>query len=143
MLLAWMVAIFMLSHQPGADSTVTSNRVAVLIFRILDFVLGNIGMSEELFLVRYIPIIRKTAHFTEFAILGILIENVLRDYAGKNSVYFSLLTGFLYACSDEIHQLFIVNRYCSLNDVMIDSFGVLIGVVLCHFIIVKWIKKSF
>ena len=138
-----MVAIFMLSHQPGADSAVTSNGVAVLIFRILDFVLGNIGMSEELFLVRYIPIIRKTAHFTEFAILGILIENVLCDYAGKNSVYFSLLTGFLYACSDEIHQLFIVNRYCSLNDVMIDSFGVLIGVVLCRFIIVKWIKKSF
>lgn len=133
----------MLSHQPGADSTVTSNGVAVLIFRILDFVLGNIGMSEELFLVRYIPIIRKMAHFTEFAILGILIENVLCDYAGKNSVYLSLLIGFLYACSDEIHQLFIVNRYCSFYDVMIDSFGVLIGVILCHFIIVKWIKKSF
>ncbi len=131
----------MLSNQPGADSSVTSNGVGVLIFNILNFIFGNIGMSEEVFLVRYIPIIRKLAHFTEFAILGILIKTTLADYRIKNSVAISVFAGFLYACSDEIHQLFVVNRYCSFNDVMIDTFGVFTGVILCHFIYEKWIKK--
>lgn len=134
--------IFMLSHQPGADSTVTSNGVAVLIFNILNYIFKNIGMSEEVFLVRYIPIIRKLAHFTEFAILGILLESSLHDYKIKNTISISVLVGFIYACSDEIHQLFVVNRYCSFNDVMIDVSGVFVGVILCHFIYVKWIKKS-
>lgn len=66
-------------------------------------------------------------HFTEFAILLILLASVLRMWRKKNStsiIITAMLLCIAFAISDEWHQSFIPNRYGTVMDVLIDSFGV-------------------
>ena len=42
---------------------------------------------------------------------------------------------FLYACTDEIHQLFIEGRSGEIRDILVDSTGALIGMVLVGIIL--------
>ena len=39
----------------------------------------------------------------------------------------------MFACGDEIHQLFVVDRYGSLFDVFVDSIGIVIMLVIYYF----------
>jgi VanZ family protein len=68
-------------------------------------------------------ILRKCAHVTEYAILGLLLMRAL----GREAPAF--LAGVAYAVTDEIHQHFVAGRHASPIDVAIDSTGVLIGIV--------------
>ena len=59
--------------------------------------------------------VRKTAHFTEYMILGILWMLCLQSRMGNNvtlrkNMLFSVLASGLYAMSDEFHQLFVAGR---------------------------------
>lgn len=69
--------------------------------------------------------LKKTAHFIEYAILGIL------SYRATRSIRISILFSILYAASDEFHQSFIPGREPSIRDVIIDSVGVIAGVAIC------------
>ena len=61
----------------------------------------------------------------------------------KKTVIISFLGTFLYACSDEFHQLFIYGRSGEFRDVMIDSTGGIIGLLLIIFIVkYKQINKK-
>ena len=134
----------MLSNQPGADSAETSNIVTQLIYNIYSFLLPEnylIGLSE--FLSRYVHIIRKIAHFSEYLILGILFYINFEELNNpKKQLYLSLLCSIAYAISDEIHQLFVLNRYCSFTDILIDSSGAVTGILIFHFLSKIWKKHS-
>ncbi|MFH1392302.1 MAG: VanZ family protein [bacterium] len=67
-------------------------------------------------------VLRKIAHITEYAILCFLL---IRATSNKK---WSFLIAFIYACSDEFHQLFILGRHGSPRDVMIDSIGMILAV---------------
>ena len=69
-------------------------------------------------------ILRKGAHVTEYAILGLLLLRAV----GRETPAF--LLGVAYAITDEIHQHFVTGRHSSPIDVAIDSTGVLIGVLV-------------
>jgi VanZ family protein len=69
-------------------------------------------------------ILRKGAHVTEYAILGLLLVRAL----GRELPAF--LVGVAYAITDELHQHFVGGRHSSPIDVAIDSTGVLIGVLI-------------
>jgi VanZ family protein len=69
-------------------------------------------------------ILRKGAHVTEYAILGLLLVRAL----GRELPAF--LIGVAYAITDELHQHFVGGRHSSPIDVAIDSTGVLIGVLV-------------
>jgi VanZ family protein len=69
-------------------------------------------------------ILRKGAHMTEYAILGLLLLRAL----GRELP--ALALGFAYAVSDEIHQHFVRGRHASPVDVLIDTAGVAIGIFL-------------
>ena len=81
--------------------------------------------------------IRKLAHFTIFAIIGFCVSMFIGSYDMNKIIStllsFTLTTG--YACVDEYIQTFIPGRNGSINDVMIDTFGVIIGIVLYNIII--------
>ena len=79
-------------------------------------------------------IVRKSAHFLEYLILGILMINVVKNYKDINNCLFfmSLLFCIMYAISDEVHQLFIPGRSCEILDVLIDSTGSLIGIFIYY-----------
>jgi VanZ family protein len=69
-------------------------------------------------------ILRKGAHVTEYAILGLLLMRAI----GREASAF--LLGIAYAITDEVHQHFVSGRHSSPLDVAIDSAGVLIGVLV-------------
>ena len=136
---AWMMIIFLFSNQPGAESSVTSNGVGIWLYSVISYIFNDIGSQSE-FLIKYIPLIRKLAHFGEFAVLGVLVKTLSDEYSFSNKTLYSVLIDVTYACFDEFHQLFVVNRVASIKDVLIDSFGVIAGVAACHLIYKKWLK---
>ena len=69
-------------------------------------------------------VLRKIAHFCEYAILGALLLRAL----GRAEV--AVAAGVAYAATDEWHQHFVPGRHAALRDVAIDAAGVLAGVVL-------------
>jgi len=69
-------------------------------------------------------VLRKLAHAAEYGILGALVVRALRRWS------WALALGVAYAVSDEIHQSFVPGRQGSPLDVLIDSVGVIAGVVL-------------
>ncbi len=73
--------------------------------------------------------VRKQGHFIEFAVLGLLVFLLSRCYAFsiKKSLVITLLFVFFYACTDEIHQLFVEGRKGCIKDVFIDFSGGIIG----------------
>ena len=69
-------------------------------------------------------VLRKGAHVTEYAILGLLLLRAI----GREVP--ALMLGVAYAITDEFHQHFVSGRHSSPIDVAIDSTGVLIGIVV-------------
>jgi VanZ family protein len=67
-------------------------------------------------------VLRKGAHLTEYAILGLLLARALL----REVPAFAL--GVLYAVSDEVHQSFVRGRHAAPLDVAIDAVGVLVGI---------------
>jgi VanZ family protein len=69
-------------------------------------------------------VLRKLAHLTEYAILGALLWRAL------GRPWLAILIGGIYATSDEFHQHFVRGRHAAWYDVVIDTVGVTIGVVV-------------
>ena len=69
-------------------------------------------------------VLRKIAHLTEYAILGALLLRALSQPG------LAILLGALYAVSDEVHQHFVRGRHAAWYDVVVDTIGVTVGVLV-------------
>jgi VanZ family protein len=117
MLLGWMIFIFVMSNTPGNESSNQSEFVIYLFSRLGIDLNSTFGEMATL-------IVRKGAHFTEYAILYILLCRVSAMYNRiKHEKIFLIAMVFLYASSDEFHQYFIPERAARFADVMIDTSG--------------------
>ena len=123
-LLFWMGLIFYMSNQPGDVSSKQSG----LVLKLFQFI--GIDLNNELSELATF-IVRKTAHFTEYFILYFLSINVMKCYLNiKNAIFYSFIFSFFYACTDEIHQYFIPGRAMAFRDVLIDSAGALLAMII-------------
>ena len=79
-------------------------------------------------------LIRKLAHFSEFACLGLLLGWLFHGEAERGFRGFAApaLVGTLAACVDETIQRYVPGRESSLIDVWIDIGGVCTGILLLH-----------
>lgn len=127
-LLIWMIFIFYMSNQPANISNSQSDFVLNIVRHLgLDIEGNYVNMA--------ITIIRKGAHFIEYLVLNILYFNVLRFYIGKKkALIFSIILSFIYASTDEIHQIFVAGRAGRFTDVLIDTSGAATGSILLFFI---------
>lgn len=81
-------------------------------------------------------LIRKSAHFISYLILGFLVSHALKNDASAASAIawkrrgISLLLCVAYAISDELHQLFVPGRGPMLKDVLIDGSGATLGILI-------------
>ena len=77
-------------------------------------------------------VIRKMAHFTEFACLGLLLTWLFGMMGEKKGHLFCmpLLFGMMAACVDETIQVFVPDRGPSPVDIWIDTCGVAAGIVI-------------
>ena len=141
MVLLWMGIIFWFSAQPADQSermSLSVGHVAGLLF--VDGYEDWPQERQEAFEEEIDHGVRKAAHFTEYAILGLLLTAMYRAYGheGKRLFLLAAGTGSLYAATDEFHQLFVQGRGCQITDWMIDTCGVITGaaaVCLFHLII--------
>ena len=127
--------IFFFSAQPGDDSSQMSNAVTELVLSAMVPGYGGLSESERLpYLEQWGFYVRKTAHFSEFALLAATLvwhltfaipEAAPLALAGRA---WTLTT--LYAGTDELHQMFVDRRGPALTDVGIDSLGALTAVVI-------------
>ena len=85
-------------------------------------------------------LLRKLAHFTEFACLGLLLCWLLGMLQRKLWPLWSLLCGASAAAIDETIQLFVPDRGPAIKDVGIDTLGVCLGIVIIY--IIRKHKKS-
>ena len=79
--------------------------------------------------------VRKCAHASEYAVLGILILGTAYSFSedsGKRKIHTVVLVCWYGICRqrDEFHQLFVPGRSCQFRDVCIDSAGVLTGLII-------------
>lgn len=146
LLFLWMVVIFTFSNDSGNASSNKSDGIASTIVSFISKVSNHNYSDSELeqIIDNCIFIVRKSAHFLEYFILGILILNVFKDYKilTIKYIFISLLFCFLYACTDEIHQLFIPGRSGRPIDVLIDTFGSLVGIIIYYIIYQKFNKSN-
>ena len=105
---------------PGSVSGAISGAVKDFVFKIL---LGKGGANEGGH-----GLLRKLAHFTEFACLGIFMSRLL--YWLKKPRLLALAGAVLVACSDETIQRFVPDRGPSFKDVLIDTSGAAVVMIL-------------
>ncbi|MCX7711733.1 MAG: VanZ family protein [Clostridia bacterium] len=124
---AWCIFIFFKSNTPADISAAESSTITMALNRFFDMLFGpgRIVVSDNL--------VRKTAHFIEYCILGFII---FKAYFNKEKLlqtfWFSTIFAVLYAISDEIHQYFVPGRAMRATDVLIDSAGILLATLLLY-----------
>lgn len=126
----WMTLIFFFSHQPATKSSELSTGITEKIAEVIIRAVPESKVNQ----VNLNFIIRKGAHFGVYMVLGILVANGLIgcNRSKVSTILLSLLICVLYAISDEVHQLFIPGRSGEVRDVLLDSGGALVGIVLMN-----------
>ena len=118
-LILWIGVIFFLSSGQGS-----STRTSIIIRPLLEFLFPT-ASTETIAL--YHGMIRKLAHFTEYAVLGLLACRAFAGASGnflRRHYYFAAgLLVLVVAASDEFNQSFNPERTGSPIDSMIDIGG--------------------
>ncbi len=88
---------------------------------------------------------RKLAHVFIFTVLGFCLRICLESWFGgrkekQHLLLFSFLIGCVYAISDEVHQLMVPGRSGSVQDILLDCGGIILG-VLSSAGIIRLVKK--
>ena len=74
-------------------------------------------------------LIRKAGHFTEYAILALLLRRAI-GHDGLKPFGLALLVAATYAATDEFHQSFVPGRTPARGDVLIDTSGALVALLV-------------
>ena len=131
LLVLWMGFIFSMSCENAEESSNTSGQTIRV---VLSAVPGFEEQPEEVkvnIIEKLQFIVRKSAHFIGYMILGILASGLILQYENINKKYpLAFLICVIYAISDEIHQLFVPGRAGQVRDVLIDSAGSLLGIII-------------
>ncbi len=159
--IALMVGIFWFSSRTAYESTQESYAVGTLICRILDAGFDELTPQEQLEAAEAIDhFVRKSAHFCEYMVLGLMtacvflawiaprLKGRLLQTAGvktshaaegigvrkvrQRTLLYAELWCILYAASDEWHQTFVPGRYGMWQDVVLDSIGALVGILIVY-----------
>jgi len=135
----WMVLIFSLSAQPASESSSLSGQTIrkVAEFTIPNF--NNISHKQQTSIIADLQhIARKTAHTLIYLVLGVLCLSALFQYTLKIKIRLTCAIAICagYAITDELHQLFVEGRSAQVSDVIIDSCGAMIGIILVMLMVI-------
>ncbi|MEI7534766.1 MAG: VanZ family protein [Verrucomicrobiae bacterium] len=129
--LAWMCVIF------SASGDAKSYQHSSTLFEPLLHWLFPQMPQTHVELIHHI--FRKIGHLTEYALLALLLWRAIRqpqktDRGSRrwrwDEAGLSLALVFLYAASDEFHQVFVATRTALVSDIFIDTSGGAIGLLL-------------
>lgn len=133
-----MYLIFSFSGQNGNTSAALSYKVTEIIVETVNEV-ADLDLTQaqiSTYIDRFHYPVRKLAHFTEYMLLAISVAFPLYVY-GMRGIWLMLFAGAFcvgFACLDEYHQSFVSGRTPSKKDVMVDSCGVFLGIILTRIV---------
>ena len=146
LLLSTFFIIFGFSSQNGEKSGNISKKITEEIITRIPQIQEKEQNEREAITLRIEKVIRKIAHFSIYTAVGLLLMALISTFEmkEKNRIIISLIIGIIYACSDEIHQSFVPERSPMITDVMIDTMGVMLGILLIMLgkAIIKKYKKN-
>lgn len=138
-------AIFGFSSQDGETSGSLSQFITEKCVEIINSLSGRHwteammkGMAEY-----FEHPVRKLAHFSEYAVMGILVYMLWRPWMhrGKKLYLLAVVWVLLSAAGDELHQLFVPGRCGNIWDVLLDTGGGAFGALLCA-MTEQWVERS-
>ncbi|OUS69962.1 hypothetical protein B1748_29975 [Paenibacillus sp. MY03] len=126
--LVWMAVIIGFSNQQASDSNALSSGLSDAIATTIRVMLPGLELDAG----ELNHVVRKLAHGLIYLVLGMLVLGTLTKLGvrGGRGVAITLLVCVLFAVSDELHQLFVSGRSGQASDVIIDSIGASIGILL-------------
>ena len=132
LVILWMGLIFFFSHQPATESSELSSGITEVIVDVVNIIVPDNDLISNQDRISFI--VRKSAHFGVYLVLGLLVSNgLIYSNISKSKVfYLALLICVLYAISDEFHQLYVPGRSGQVSDVLLDSTGSLSGILLMN-----------
>ena len=110
--------------------------VPVILWAAVIFSLSGIPGLKSGFQCDFI--LRKIAHVVEYFILAFFLYRAIGRTFKFQGLHLSLsliAVVFLYAVSDEFHQLFVTGRHGTFRDVLIDQAGVLLFLAVIHLVL--------
>ena len=143
LVIIWMGVIFMFSDTPSDKSNEGSLKISRYIVKKIYS--DKSIIEKEKLAKKFNKPIRKVAHGSVYFLLAIFVNSVVCTIKKKLFIcnLISIIICFIYACSDEFHQMFVLNRSPLIGDVFIDTFGALIGCLIFNFIYKKAKSISF
>lgn len=137
LVILWMGVIFWFSSMPSTESNNKSESTINKIIETTVETTNKVGLTDKHpsekkmnQVVEYLNYpLRKCMHASVYFILVLLLLNAfkLSNVSLKKAILFSILICFLYACSDEFHQTFVVGRTGQFSDSFIDTAGGMLG----------------
>lgn len=147
---SWLLLIFNLSAMTSQDSNHKSTGLTEkLISKVLDAT-NEAGITDShpdgAKLTKAASLInaplRKVAHATVYFVLALILLAVGRViFGGKRyliSCAIALLFCFVFALTDEYHQTFVAGRTGQFSDVLIDTAGACVGVLVFSSYYIVW-----
>ena len=133
--LATAALIFFFSAQQGSDSAALSDGVTLQVAKLIKPGFNDLPASQKRSILKQLSaVVRKCAHFGEFALLSFNLLCWLRLRRWEKPARAAFLPAWgiatLYAGTDELHQMFVAERGPALLDVCIDSAGALTGALV-------------
>lgn len=128
----WMSVIFVFSAQDATESAALSGGLKFKLFSVFYSDFDQMSETEQQQLLSDFPI-RKMAHFAAYFVLGAFAFGAFVTYkklSFKLRGLLSLFVCMLYSASDEIHQYFVPGRSCEIRDMLIDTSGALLAILI-------------
>ena len=148
LLIADMVFIFYNSAQVASASSDASQSITQIVAPVIVPNYNALDEASRLQTVASLEaVLRETAHLLQFVPMGFALYLLLCtaercDVLRRFRFLITVGLGFLYAVSDEVHQLFVPGRSFQLFDIFMDTSGVVIGCVIAT-VIIKISNKVF
>lgn len=143
-----LLLLVMVSWQLSSESDFQSNdasmRIAEKIVNHLDKYF-DINRGDTFWKVTFNELLRKAAHFVEYALIGAVICLLLNVVLRRTwlAAVLSILVSPVFGIVDEYHQMFAPMRTPRFFDICIDTIGALTGVlfVTIFAIVFTYIRK--
>ena len=113
------ISIFFITSSPDSSGQRTRDIIAVM----TDLSKSQVTMISF--------ILRKSAHFLVFGILVLLVWWAIKDR--PKSYFYAWLFATLYGATDEWHQVYVWGRTPRIRDVIIDSTGAIVFLLIIYF----------
>lgn len=151
------ITIFTFSNQDAEESSSISGEVARILIEMQPKYKNITEEEKQELISEYQKPVRKLAHFSIYTLLGMSIAgltctynltnnskiskskgdlskaNISKDSNSKSistRAAITLISGLLYAISDEVHQTFIAGRSGQVSDVLLDWSGIILGTII-------------